>query len=59
MTKSDIYEENKVLRRTEKKFGKLKPIKVDKVYELEFNGRIYRNPDKIALLKDIETVENG
>ena len=59
MTKQEQLEAGKAKRRTNKDFSHLKPIKVDEVYELMFNGRLYRNADKKALLKDIGTIENG
>jgi len=58
-TKPQQLEEGKAKRRTGKDFSHLKPNKVDKVYELMFNGRLYRNANKKALLKDIGTIENG
>ena len=58
-TLTDKYEAHKVKRRGSKSFKHLKPKKVGKVYELEYNGRLYRNTKSKLLLEDIGVIENG
>lgn len=54
-----LYDKMKASRKGMKSFGYLKPKKVNKVWEIEINGRLYRNANKNNLIKDIETIENG
>ncbi len=53
------HAERKALRRGNKKFKHLKPDLIGGLFVLEHNGRIYQNVNKIDLLNDIATVENG
>ena len=53
------HAERKALRRGYKKFKHLKPALVGGLFVLQHNGRIYKNANKIDLLNDIATVENG
>lgn len=59
MDNQKLYELNKEKRRGKKTFSHLKPEKVEGVWQLEFNGRVYRNIDKKLLIQDVETIENG
>jgi len=60
-TKQQQLKEGIARRSGNKDFShlKLKKKGKDKVYELLFNGRLYRNSNKQALIDDITTVENG
>ena len=58
-TKQQQLEDSKTGRRKNLSFAYLKPTKNNGVWEIELNGRLYRNMDKKLLIKDIETIENG
>jgi len=57
--KAELFKLNKEKKRGDKTFTHLKPKKKDKIWELEFNGVLYRNSNKDDLLNDIGTIENG
>jgi hypothetical protein len=59
MKRQELYEKKKAERRGSKDFSKIKPKKEGEVWVYELNGRVYKNPDKKSLIKDLETIENG